>query len=42
MPIPYQNIGPVDSTIVPDLSTLKDKSVIVTGGLFECQTSGID
>jgi hypothetical protein len=37
MPIPYQNTGPVDCTVVPDLGTLKDKSVIVTGGLYERQ-----
>jgi len=38
MPIPYQNTGPVDCTVVPDLSTLKTKSVIITGGLCELQS----
>lgn len=32
MPVPYQNIGPIDCTVSPDLTELKDKSVIVTGG----------
>jgi hypothetical protein len=29
---PYKYSGPIDTTISPDLSTLKDKSVVVTGG----------
>jgi len=33
MPIdPYKYSGPIDTTVSPDLSTLRDKSVIVTGG----------
>jgi hypothetical protein len=28
----YTNNGPVDSSIDPDISTLKNKSVIITGG----------
>lgn len=33
MPIPqYKNTGPVDCTVKPDLSQVKGKSVIVTGG----------
>lgn len=32
MPIPYQNTSPIDCTVSPDLTKLKDKSVIVTGG----------
>ena len=29
---PYKNTGPVDCTVKPDLSQLKGKSVIITGG----------
>jgi hypothetical protein len=32
MPIPYQDTGLVDNTVAPDLTKLKDKSVIITGG----------
>jgi len=29
---PYSYTGPVDCSVLPDQSLLKDKSVIVTGG----------
>lgn len=35
MPVdPYKYSGPIDTTVSPDLSTLKGKSVIVTGGVY--------
>lgn len=33
MPVPYKNIGPVDASVQTDLSQLKDKNVVITGGL---------
>ena len=33
MPLPrYTYTGPIDHTVVPDLSKIKDKSIIITGG----------
>ena len=32
MPYEYTDYSPIDCSIEPDLSKLKDKSVIVTGG----------
>jgi hypothetical protein len=32
MPIPYENTGPIDNAVAPDLKKLRDKSIIVTGG----------
>jgi hypothetical protein len=33
MSVPYKNVGPVDASIEADLTKLKDKNVIVTGGM---------
>ena len=33
MPYEYTDYSPIDCSVQPDLSKLKDKSVIVTGGL---------
>jgi len=32
MPVPYENTGPVDTSVEPALERLEGKSVIVTGG----------